>query len=98
MGAYSDLVVVNNDGPGNKAAVAWPGGIGTLIAQAGTWGGGSVKLQILLPDGSTWADLTDVVLSANGAVGFECGRASLRAVVATATGVRAKLAGVSPAW
>jgi len=94
MTQYAKATLVSNFGPGNGPAVAWGGGIGTFEA-VGTWGGGSAKLQALLPDGSSWADLTDVVLTANGAIGFEYCQTSLRCVVTTATAVTATVCGVS---
>ena len=57
-----------------------------------TWGGGSVKLQRLLPDGSTYASVssaTDFTADGNGTVDLpDC---TVRFTVATATGVYADL-------
>lgn len=97
MGAYAAITVANNSGPGNGSTFEWPGGIGTFEA-VGTWGGGNAKLQALGPDGSTYVDLTEVVLDANGAIGFEYGRSTMRCVITTATAVYAAVKGVSPAW
>jgi hypothetical protein len=91
---FEDLPLAVNAGAGTTGPVDWPGGIGTFKAVA-TWGGGNVKLQALGPDSDTWYDLVDVVLSANGAIGFEHSRGSLRAVITTATGVHAAIGPVS---
>lgn len=37
----------------NTTGVQWPGGRG-LFAAAATFGGGSVSLEALAPDGATW--------------------------------------------
>lgn len=95
MSNFTKLTLLSNSGPVTSAGVVWPGGIGTFEA-VGTWGGGSAKLQSLGPDGTSWSDLLDVVLSANGAIGFEYGQTTLRCVVATATGVYATVCQVSP--
>ena len=94
--AYSNRIqLASNAGVGNSDPVAWPGGIGTFEAVSGTWGGGSVKLQMLASNGTTWLDLPDVVLSANSALNFELAPAQLRAVIATATAVYASVGLVS---
>jgi len=92
---FEDLTLVANQGPGTYGPVDWQGGIGTFKA-TGTWGGGNAKLQALSPDGSTYYDLTGVVLSANGAIGFEHSRTSIKCVVTTATAVYAAIGPVSP--
>lgn len=92
---FEDLPLAVNAGAGTTGPVEWPGGIGTFKA-IGTWGGGSAKLQALGPDSDTWYDLAEVVLTANGAIGFEHSRAQIRCVIATATGVHASIGPVSP--
>lgn len=62
-----------------SAAGQWPGGRGSLDV-VGTFGGASVTLQYLGPDGATWLDLktmdpstgaqTAVALTAAGSIGF----------------------------
>lgn len=91
----NSITVASNAGAGDGAAVWWPGGIGTFKAAA-SWGGGSAKLQVLLPDGATWDDLADIVLDASTtSIGFELDAAQIRCVVATATGVYATVGLVS---
>ncbi len=59
----------------------WNGGEGAFLV-AGTFGGATVTLQILGPDGSTWLDVgTDAALTAAGAVGFSLPPGTIRAEV-----------------
>jgi hypothetical protein len=76
--------LASNAGAGNGSAVAWKGGTGFFTAVA-TWGGGSAKLQMLLPDGTTWVDVTSVTLSANGYVSFTLPPCRVRTVIATSS-------------
>ena len=70
-----------------SSAVVWGGGRG-VFAVVATFGGGSVTLQYLGPDGSTW--LTGATaLTANGLVAFELPPGKIRAAVTTATAVYA---------
>lgn len=74
------------------AAFTWRGGKGTFLAVA-TFGGGTVKLQTLGPDGTTWIDAgTDTTLTAAGGGNFELPAGQLRVNVATATAVYAVVA------
>ena len=74
-------------------AFTWKGGEGTFMAKA-TWGGGSVKLQVLAPDATTWIDVgTDTSLTADGGGNFALpAGAQIKATVATATAVYASVA------
>jgi hypothetical protein len=82
-----------NNASATGTAMEWPGGRGVFAAEA-TFGGGSVKLQWQLPNG-TWADVgTDTSLTANGAGGFELPNCIIRAAVATATAVYATAVGI----
>lgn len=61
----------------------WPGGEGAFLV-AGTFGGATVTLQVLGPDGSTWLDVgADAALTAAGAVGFTLPPGTIRAAVAS---------------
>ena len=40
----------------NSASEAWPGGVGQMVG-AGTWGGGTLKIQMSPDDGTTWVDI-----------------------------------------
>lgn len=53
-------------GTATGAAIECPGGICTMVVVA-TWSGGTVKLQMLGPDGTTWVDAgTNTTFTANG--------------------------------
>lgn len=69
------------------SAVQWGGGRGVVCVVA-TFGGGSVTLQYLGPDGSTWLTAA-TAFTANGLASFELPPGRIRAAVATATGVYA---------
>lgn len=71
----------NQDAAGSSGEQTWLGGEGIFAAEAGTWGGASVKLQAKGPNGS-WIDVSGVSLSANGFVSFQATKgAGLQAVV-----------------
>lgn len=76
-----------------SAAYVWKGGEGTFMAKA-TWGGGTVKLQFLGPDGTTWIDAgSNTTLTADGGGNFSLpAGTNIRANVATATAVYASVA------
>lgn len=90
---YGTNVILASNASATGAATSWPGGPGTFTA-VGTFGGGTVKLQYLLPDGSTWADAgTDTTLTAAGGGIFELSPgASIRCSITTATAVYASAA------
>lgn len=72
----------------------WAGGRGFFSAVA-TFGGGSVTLQYLGPDNTTWVaaqqpDATDAALTAAGGVLFDAPPGRIRAAVVTATAVYAR--------
>lgn len=59
----------------------WPGGTGVFSA-CGTFGGATVKLQYLGPDGVTWIDMgTDTTLTAAGGGLFVSPSVDIRAAV-----------------
>lgn len=60
----------------------WPGGKGMLIGKA-TWGGGSVKLQVMSGDGTNWVDVPSSTLSADGALVVDLPLCAIKAVAAT---------------
>lgn len=61
-----------------------------------TFGGGTVKLQVLLADGSTWVDVAGGSLTAAGATAvLWLPPGSYRVNIATATAVYAYLASAS---
>ena len=64
------------------SAVAWPGGSGSFMC-AGTFGGATVTLQFLGPDGTTYLAMgTDTTLTANGGGNFFIAPCTLRCLVA----------------
>lgn len=73
-----------------SAAMSWPGGRGWFSVKA-TWGGGSVALHYMLPDGATYVAAI-AALSADGGAAFELPPCKVKAVVATATAVYAQAA------
>lgn len=88
MGTSANLALLSN-ASATGSALQWPGGRGVFSASA-TWGGGTVKLQYLGPDGTTWIDAgSDTTLTANGGGVFELPACQVRANVATATAVYA---------
>jgi len=98
-GRYSTqgLTELVSNASATGSAVLWKGGRGMFSAVA-TWGGGTVKLQILLPDGATWVDVdksgdTFVTLTADGLGEFELPSCSIRANIATSTAVYAWVQG-----
>ena len=82
------LTMLSKAKAGTGQPVWFPGGLASFAANA-TWGGGSVKLQARLPNGSTYADLPSVALTADGFCNFEFGECWLQAVATTATVVDA---------
>jgi hypothetical protein len=70
------------------SAVVWGGGRGVFAVTA-TFGGGSVTLQYLGPDESTWLTAA-TALTANGLIAFELPPGKIRAAVTTATAVYAR--------
>lgn len=89
---YRDLIT---NGSATSSASDWAGGDGMFTCKA-TWGGGTVKLQYQLPDDSTWADVgANTTLTADGGGGFTLGPCKIRANVATATAVYARVTHIS---
>lgn len=75
------------------SAFNWPGGQGVFMAEA-TFGGGTVKLQTISPNG-TWVDVDGAALTAAGTKVFYLGACQIRVNIATATGVYAYAAVVT---
>ena len=91
--SYSAGVILLSNGSATSASQQWPGGRGQFAAAA-TFGGGSVALEFLCPDGSTWAAVKDingttVSLTAAGGQVFDLPPCPIRAAVVTATAVYA---------
>lgn len=83
-------MMISNSGSDSDEYI-WPGGDGVFDAVA-TWGGGSVSLEYLGADGSTWvAAGADTTLTADGAGVFTLGEGTkIRVNVTTATAVYAR--------
>lgn len=82
-----NVVLAENAGEGEGAAMSWQGGKGCFTAEA-TWGGGSAKLQFKTLNG-IWVDVDGLSLSANGHKTFELPIGEIRVVVETASAVYA---------
>ena len=66
-------------------AYLWPGGTG-MFSAAGTFGGATVKLQFLGPDGATWIDAgLETTLTAAGGALFDLPQCQIRAAVSGGT-------------
>lgn len=95
MSTTKSLSMLDND-TDSSAWMGWPGGVGTF-AVVGTFGGATVSLQMLGPDGSTPLAVGDnTTLTANGAANFEMGAGQIRALVSggSPTGLYATVNGV----
>lgn len=90
---YGTNVVLASNASATSNPVAWPGGPGTFLATA-TFGGGTVKLQVMSPDGTNYIDVgSDTTLTAAGGGNFELPPgAMIRVNIATATAVYASAA------
>jgi hypothetical protein len=63
---------------GNSSALDWPGGIGQMIV-SGTFGSGTVKLQVSPDDGTTWVDVGgDAEVTAAAVVNFSLNSCDIR--------------------
>lgn len=74
---------------GTTSELVWSGGDGTLSA-TGTFGGGTVTLQVLPEGTDEWITATDsanapLALSASGLISFSVGESKLRCVLTGAT-------------
>lgn len=83
------MAAIITNGSATSAGVVWGGGRGQLTAVA-TFGGGSVGLDYLGPDGTTWLAAV-TALTANGMVQFLLPPGQIRVSVATATAVYANV-------
>lgn len=87
--SLSDAVILMENGTGNGNDKVVSGGHYAFMAEA-TFGGGTVKLQVKLPQG-TYADVTSVTLSAAGMVAGFLPPGTYRAVATTATAAYARI-------
>lgn len=84
------VILCENAGAGNQADKTWKGGKTAFIAE-GTFGGGSVKLQIKLPQGN-YFDVPSASLTAAGYFVADLPPGTYRAVTATGSAFYARLA------
>lgn len=84
MRNFCELALLSNvDATGET--FDWPGGRGEFCV-VGTFGGATVSLEKLGPDGSTWVLVgTDAALTSAGMVGVELAQGSIRASVTGGT-------------
>jgi len=89
--AFDTNGIMIENGSADSDDFIWPGGEGVFDAIA-TWGGGSVSLEYLGADGSTWVAAGPyTTLTANGGGVFTLGEGTkIRANVTTATAVYAR--------
>ena len=84
-------VALLENGSETGAEKEWKGGKGIFTAEA-TWGGGTVKLQMKLPNG-TFVDVASSSMTADGYKDVDLPPGLYKAHVATATAVYAYLVG-----
>jgi|TARA_R110000824_G_scaffold31783_5_gene103097 hypothetical protein len=71
---------------GNSTEVAWPGGVGQMVVE-GTWGGGTVALQMSPDDSVTWVAIGgDATITADGVVSFNLNGCDIRLNLSGSTG------------
>jgi len=70
---------------GNSSVYVWRGGKGTLVG-AGTFGSGTLSVQVSLDNGTTWVGLASATMTAASAITFEVHRCQMRFNLAGATG------------
>jgi len=63
---------------GNSSSVDWPGGVGQMVVE-GTFGSGTVKLQMSPDDGTTWVAIGgDSTVTADAVVNFDLNGCDIR--------------------
>lgn len=91
MAGTTRIDFFKNAAAGTSPSFSWKGGKFCLVAQA-TWTAGNVKLQYQSLDGTTWVDVANSTLSANGMTGvLELPPCLLQAVAATGSAFYASL-------
>lgn len=81
MSTHAGAAKLLSNASATGTAKQWPGGRGTFSV-AGTFGGATVSLELLGPDGSTWiAAGTDTTKTAAGAGNFDLPPGQIRASV-----------------
>ena len=80
-------MILLSNGSATSGDFLWPGGRGAFVVNA-TFGIGSVTLQMLGPNGTTYVNAA-AALTADGMVAFELPQCRIRAFVASATAIYA---------
>lgn len=62
-----------------------------MLAAHATWGGGSLTVEALMPDGTTYIAVTNGALTADGSLTLDLPPGTYELVIATATGVEGAL-------
>lgn len=88
------MAVLLSNASATGAGKQWDGGTG-LFSVVATFGGGSVTLQYLGPDGATWLTAA-TALTANGVSQIRLPPGQVRAAVTTATAVYANFDQMRP--
>jgi len=71
---------------GNSTVVQWPGGLGQMVA-CGTWGGGTITLEMSPDDETTWLAIGgDSTVTTDACVNFDLNACDLRLVLAGSDG------------
>ena len=71
---------------GNSTALDWPGGVGQMVVE-GTFGSGTVKLQMSPDDGTTWVAIGgDATVTADAVVNFDLNGCDIRLNLSGSTG------------
>lgn len=100
MRAIADSQVFTNISANTSGFAIEPGGLYGVAVVAGTWDSGSVALQRLGPDGSTYINVSQVTYSTDSPVSFSANgylggialcQGTYRFAVTDATGVYAEI-------
>ena len=86
--ANSSLTKVFNGVTTNSSSdsVNWPGGVGQMVVE-GTFGSGTVKLQMSPDDGTTWVAIGgDATVTADAVVNFDLNSCDIRLNLSGSTG------------
>jgi hypothetical protein len=66
------------DADGNSSSFSWPGGVGQMVV-GGTFGSGTVKLQMSPDDGTTWVAIGgDSTVTTDAVVNFDLNSCDIR--------------------
>jgi len=85
----ADRVLVMAENIASTTGAFYPPGQGQFICTVtATWGGGTVTLQVLAADGTTWISIPDAASTADNTFRvFLSGKDQIRVLIATSTAV-----------